>query len=93
MKKIISLAPVLVGLIFCLVPLQVLADFNNLTQQPQESQPRINILSLNVMQKASEARSSRFQRIVNFLASTPVHLMALQELSGGPLDDPPTHPG
>ena len=93
MKKLISLASVLVGLIFCLVPLQVLADFNDLTQQPQESQPRINILSLNVMQNASEPRSSRFQRIVNFLSSTPVHLMTLQELSGGPFDDPPTHPG
>ena len=90
MKKLISLASVLVGLIFCLVPLQVLADFNDLTQQPQESQPRINILSLNVMQNASEPRSSRFQRIVNFLSSTPVHLMTLQELSGGPFDDPPT---
>jgi endonuclease/exonuclease/phosphatase family metal-dependent hydrolase len=89
-KKQISLVSVLLGFIFCLVPLQVLAAYYNLPQQPQDPQPRINILSLNVMQKADEARSARFQRIVNFLASTPVHLMALQELSGGPADTPPT---
>jgi endonuclease/exonuclease/phosphatase family metal-dependent hydrolase len=89
MKKIMPLAG-LVWLIFCLAPLQGLADLNNLTQQPPELQPSVKILSLNVMQKASEARASRFQRIVNFLTTTPVHLLALQELSGGTYDDPPT---
>jgi endonuclease/exonuclease/phosphatase family metal-dependent hydrolase len=88
MKKI-PLASGLVLLILCLVPLQVLADFNNLTQQPQEWQPSVKILSLNVMQRASEDRVLRFQRIVNFLSTTPVHLLALQELSGGSVDDPP----
>jgi endonuclease/exonuclease/phosphatase family metal-dependent hydrolase len=90
MKKIAFWASGLFLLIYCLIPHLVLADFSNLTQQPTESQPSIKILSLNVMQNASEARSSRFQRIVNFLTTTPVHLMALQELSGGPYDDPPT---
>ena len=52
MKKMISLASGLVFIIVCLVPLQVLADFNNLTQQPQESQASVKILSLNVMQNA-----------------------------------------
>ncbi len=90
MKKIAFWASCLFLLFNCLIPHLVLADFSNLTQQPAESQPSVKILSLNVMQKASEARSSRFQRIVNFLTTTPVHLMALQELSGGPSDDPPT---
>jgi endonuclease/exonuclease/phosphatase family metal-dependent hydrolase len=96
MKKITSLVSGLVFIIICSVPLPVLADFNNLAQQPQESQPSVKILSLNVMQKAEvggvlvEARSSRFQRIVNYLTTTPVHLMTLQELSGGIYDVPPT---
>ena len=90
MKKKIPLASGLVLLILCLVPLKVLAHFNNLTQKPQDWQPSVKILSLNVMQRASEARAARFQRIVNFLSTTPVHLLALQELSGGSLTTPLT---
>jgi|GEM_PF-2756116 endonuclease/exonuclease/phosphatase family metal-dependent hydrolase len=77
-------------LVFGLIPNQVSADFQNLTQQPPEPQASVKILTLNVMQRASEARESRFQRIVDFLVTTPVHLLALQELSGGSYDTPPT---
>jgi endonuclease/exonuclease/phosphatase family metal-dependent hydrolase len=89
MKKMVLLASGIL-LVSCLIPCLVLADFSNPSQSPPETQPSVRVLSLNVMQNASEARSSRFQRIVNFLTSTPVHLMTLQELSCGPLDTPPT---
>jgi len=90
MKKIILGGSLLFLLILCFVPIQVTADFKNLTQQPLEKQASVKILTLNVMQSASEARSARFQRIVDFLATTPVQLLALQELSGGAYDTPPT---
>jgi endonuclease/exonuclease/phosphatase family metal-dependent hydrolase len=90
MKKNIFLGALLSLLILCLAPIQVLADFQNLTQQPLEPQASVKILTLNVMQSASESRESRFQRIVDFLVTSPVHLLALQELSGGPYDTPPT---
>jgi endonuclease/exonuclease/phosphatase family metal-dependent hydrolase len=90
MKKFIFWGSGLFLLILCLVPILVLADYQNLTEQPQEPQASIKILTLNVMQRASEARAARFQRIVDFLAATPVHLLALQELSGGSYDTPPT---
>ena len=90
MKKFIFWGSGLSLLILCLVPLLVLADYQNLTAQPQEPQASIKILTLNVMQRASEARAARFQRIVDFLVTTPVHLLALQELSGGDYDTPPT---
>jgi endonuclease/exonuclease/phosphatase family metal-dependent hydrolase len=75
---------------FLLVSVPAGADFKNLSTQPPEPQGSIKVLTLNVMQSASEPRTSRFQRIVDFLATEPVHLLALQELSGGPNDDPPT---
>jgi len=67
-----------------------MAEYQNLTEQPPEPQASVKILTLNVMQRASEPRAARFQRIVDFLKTAPVHLLALQELSGGPYDDPPT---
>jgi hypothetical protein len=90
MKKFIFWGSGLLLLSLCLVPILVLADYQNLTAQPQEPQASIKILTLNVMQRASEARAARFQRIVDFLVTTPVHLLALQELSGGDYDTPPT---
>lgn len=66
------------------------ADFQDPSQEPQGSQVSIKILNLNVMQSASESRASRFQRIVNFLVTEPAHLLAMQELSGGQYDTPPT---
>ena len=89
MRRFIFLGSLLL-LLLCSVPVLVLADFQNLTQQPQELQASVKILSLNVMQRASEDRSARFQRICDFLAAAPVHLLALQELSGGSYDTPPT---
>jgi endonuclease/exonuclease/phosphatase family metal-dependent hydrolase len=88
MKKIILFSCSLFLLVFLVVP--AVADFNNLSNQPPESQVSVKILTLNVMQRASESRTSRFQRIVNFLATEPVHLLALQELSGGSVDSPAT---
>ncbi|MEW6659596.1 MAG: endonuclease/exonuclease/phosphatase family protein [Thermodesulfobacteriota bacterium] len=90
MKKFFSGGSLLFLLLLGSLSLPVSADFQNLAQQPQESQASIKILTLNVMQQASEARAARFQRIVDFLAAAPVHLLALQELSGGPYDTPPT---
>ena len=77
-------------LVFLLVSIPAVADFKNLSTQPPEPQVSLKILTLNVMQRASESRNSRFQRIVDFLATEPVHLLALQELSGGSVDSPPT---
>jgi endonuclease/exonuclease/phosphatase family metal-dependent hydrolase len=76
---------VLLNLIFA--PLTVFADFKNLDSQPAAPQNRIKILTLNVMQKASQPRASRFQKIVDFLTGEQVHLLALQELSGGLIDE------
>jgi len=77
-------------LLLCLLPFSALADFRNVSQQPEEPQDAIKILALNVMQNASEARAARFQKIVDFLKTAPVHLLALQELSGGSFDTPAT---
>jgi endonuclease/exonuclease/phosphatase family metal-dependent hydrolase len=90
MKKIKFLGPLFFLLILGAVAVPVLADFKNVSQQPEEPQATIKILTLNVMQNASEARASRFQKIVDFLKPAPVHLLALQELSGGPQDTPAT---
>ena len=90
MKKIIFFPLSLVLLVFLLVSVPAVADFQNLSTQPPEPQISVKILALNVMQWASEPRTSRFQRIVDFLATEPVHLLALQELSGGSVDSPPT---
>ena len=77
-------------LVFLLVSIPAFGDFKNLSTQPPEPQVSVKILTLNVMQRASEPRTSRFQRIVDFLATEPVHLLALQELSGGSVDSPAT---
>jgi endonuclease/exonuclease/phosphatase family metal-dependent hydrolase len=90
LQKIVSPRVGLFLLIFLSASILSWADFQDLSQQPQESQARLKILTLNVMQSASEPRASRFQRIVNFLVNEPVHLLALQELSGGQVDTPPT---
>ncbi len=71
-------------------PAPAWGDFVNLNQQPPTPQASIKILTLNVMQQAAEPRGSRFQRLADFLVTDPVHLLALQELSGGPYDTPPT---
>ncbi len=90
MKKIIFPPFSLFLLVFLLVSIPAVADFKNLSNQPPEPQVSVKILTLNVMQRASESRTSRFQRIVNFLATEPVQLLALQELSGGSADSPVT---
>jgi endonuclease/exonuclease/phosphatase family metal-dependent hydrolase len=77
-------------LVFLLASIPAVADFKNLSTQPPEPQVSVKILTLNVMQSASEFRTSRFQRIVDFLTTEPVHLLALQELSGGSVDVPVT---
>ena len=90
MQKIFSPWFGLLLLISLSASILALADFHDLSQQPQESQTIIKILTLNIMQNASEPRVSRFQRIVDFLVTEPVNLLALQELSGGQNDTPPT---
>ena len=90
MKKNIFIPLSLFLLVFLLVSIPAVADFKNLSTQPPEPQTSVKVLTLNVMQRASEPRASRFQRIVNFLATEPVHLLALQELSGGSVDSPIT---
>lgn len=90
MKKSIIFVALLFLLLFGLASVQVWADYQNLSQQPPEPQASVKILTLNVMQYASEERAARFQRIVDFLVTSPVHLLALQELSGGSYDTPPT---
>lgn len=90
MKKIILFVALLFLILLGFASAQVWANYQNLSQQPQAPQASVKVLTLNVMQNASEARASRFQRIVDFLATQPVHLLALQELSGGSYDDPPT---
>ncbi len=90
MNKRVALAVGLVGILVSCMTLQVRADFYNLIQQPSEEQPKVKILTLNVMQWATESRAARFQRIVSYLTANPVHFLTLQELSGGPYDEPPT---
>jgi endonuclease/exonuclease/phosphatase family metal-dependent hydrolase len=90
LKKIKFLGPLILLFILGPVAVPVRADFKNVTQQPEEPQAAIKILTLNVMQNATEARVVRFQKIVDFLKPAAVHLLALQELSGGPQDIPAT---
>jgi endonuclease/exonuclease/phosphatase family metal-dependent hydrolase len=90
MKKNILPPATLCLLAFLFVSIPAVANFNNLSTQPSELQGSLKVLTLNVMQRASESRTSRFQRIVDFLAIEPVHLLALQELSGGTVDSPRT---
>ena len=79
--------------LFLVVAAPAGAAYKNLTisQQPPGDQPIVRILTLNVMQSASIPRETRFQRIVNFLAQKQtagqiVHVLLLQELSGGSVD-------
>lgn len=90
MQKIKLIGPLILLFILSPVAVPVLADFKNPAQQPEEPQAGIKILTLNVMQNAPEARAVRFQQIVDFLKPAAVHLLALQELSGGPYDTPAT---
>ena len=78
MTKINLIGPLILLFILGAVAVPVRADFKNPAQQPEESQASIKILTLNVMQNATEARAVRFQKIVDFLKTTPVHLLALQ---------------
>lgn len=73
-----------------LAPLEVFAEVHNLRPQPDAPPTAVKILTLNVMQKASVPRATRFQKIVDFLTAEPAHLLALQELSGGWLDEDST---
>jgi endonuclease/exonuclease/phosphatase family metal-dependent hydrolase len=81
---------ILACLSLLLAPFQGLSDFPSLPSQAEKPPTVVKILTLNVMQKASVPRTTRFQKIVDFLTGEPVHLLALQELSGGILDEEAT---
>jgi endonuclease/exonuclease/phosphatase family metal-dependent hydrolase len=85
-----SLVALFLG-IMLLVPVPGLANFANPTDPLTGSQSTIRILTLNVMQNSPGVdRAVRFAGIVNFLQTHQVHALALQELSGGSYDTPPT---
>jgi endonuclease/exonuclease/phosphatase family metal-dependent hydrolase len=86
-----SLVALILG-IMLLVPVPGLANFANPTDPLTGSQPTIRILTLNVMQNSPGVdRDVRFTGIANYLQTHQVHALALQELSGGLLDTPPTN--
>lgn len=85
-----SLVALILG-IMLLVPVPGLANVDNLTEQPTAAQSTIRILTLNVMQNSPNVeRDVRFTGIMDYLKTHQVHALALQELSGGSYDQPPT---